>query len=414
MTAVPKRRGTWIDAGLVGLALVDAWFSTGHEGGSALAVSVLAGLALWVRRRYPYLVFALTLPALFTAYVLVAPLTALYTVALLSRDRLPPVVCAVVAGLGYYLPWPLSDFHLDALFTDPIGLLYTAGFAGAPVMLGLLVRTRRELSARLVELTAGRERERQLTAETVLAAERSRLAREMHDVVSHQVSLIAVQAGALRATAQNAEVHEAADVIRRLSVQTLTELRQMVGVLRSSVAQTPELAPQPRLEDIPRLVQASRLEASLDMSGTAGRRWPPPVERAAYRTVQEALTNIGKHAPGAPTAVVVAPCAEGLRVTVRNGPPASPPARMVLPGGGHGLVGLRERAEQLGGTFAAGPIPDGGFLVEATLPGADETEPGSGPASGETDGEMPRHRVQTVRQRLGPAVDRSTPRRSAG
>ena len=381
MTVVPSRRSSWVDAGLVGLALVDAWFSAAHTSGGALAVSVLAGLALWIRRRHAYLVFALTLPALFSAYVLVAPLTALYTVALQSRDRRPPVACAVVAGLGYYLPWPLSDLHADALLTDPIGMLYTAGFAGAPVMLGLLVRTRRELAAQLVELTAGREREQQLTAETVLAEERARLAREMHDVVSHQVSLIAVQAGAVRATARDPDVREAADTIRQLSVRTLTELRQMVGVLRASAAQAPDLAPQPHLGDIPRLVRDSTLEVSLGLGGTVGRSWPAPVERAAYRTVQEALTNVGKHAPGAPVTVVVVPCREGLRVTVHNGPPLSRPAGAVLPGGGHGLVGLRERAEQLGGALSAGPTPDGGFRVEATLPGASARDAGPGVTS---------------------------------
>lgn len=386
MTVVLSRRSSWVDVGLVGLALIDAWFSAAHSSGGALALSVLAGLGLSARRRHPYLVFALTLPALFSAYVLVAPLTALYTVALLSRDRRPPVVCAVIAGLGYYLPWPPSDLHLDALFTDPIGLLYTAGFAGAPVMLGLLVRTRRELSARLAELTAGREREQQLAAETVLAEERARLAREMHDVVSHQVSLIAVQAGAIRATAQDADVRETAETIRRLSVRTLTELRQMVGVLRASAAQAPELAPQPQLADIPRLVRDSALDVAVDLGGTLGRTWPPPVERAAYRTLQEALTNVGKHAPGARVTVTVRPMREGLRVTVCNGPSPTPSPGGALPGGGHGLVGLRERAEQLGGVLVAAPTPDGGFRVEATLPGADESAPSSAVSSGEAEG----------------------------
>ena len=381
MTVVPSRRSSWVDAGLVGLALVDAWFSAAHTSGGALAVSVLAGLALWVRRRHPYLVFVLTLPALFSAYVVVAPLAALYTVAFLSRDKSRPVACAVVAGLGYYLPWPPSDLHVDALFTDPIGLLYTAGFAGAPVMLGLLVRTRRELSGRLAELTAGREREQQLAAETVLAKERARLAREMHDVVSHQVSLIAVQAGAMRATAQDVQVREAAETIRRLSVRTLVELRQMVGVLRASAAQTPDLAPQPRIADIPRLVGESALQVSLDLTRTVGRSWPAPVERAAYRTVQEALTNVGKHAPGAPVTVVVVPDRDELHVTVHNGPPLSRPAGAVLPGGGHGLVGLRERAEQLGGALSAGPTLDGGFRVEATLPGTSARDAGPGVTS---------------------------------
>ena len=406
MTVLPSRRSSWVDAGMVGLALVDAWFSAAHSGGGALAVSVLAGLALWVRRRHPYLVFALTLPALFSAYVLVAPLTALYTLALLCRDRRPPVVCAVIAGLGYYLPWPPSDLHVDTLFTDPIGLFYTAGFAGAPVMLGLLVRTRRELSARLAELTAGRAREQQQAAETVLAEERARLAREMHDVVSHQVSLIAVQAGAIRATAQDSDVRESAETIRRLSVQTLAELRQMVGVLRAAAAQAPELAPQPRLRDIPRLVRDSSLDAFVDLGGTVGRSWPGPVERAAYRTVQEALTNIGKHAPGARVTVTASPLREGLRVTVRNGQSPAPSPEGALPGGGHGLVGLRERAEQLGGILVAGPTPEGGFLVEATLPGADEPAPSSAVTSGRAGESQGPRSVQVTGRRLEPGDGR--------
>jgi signal transduction histidine kinase len=403
VTTMLRLRASMVDAGLVGLALLDAGLSADSEG--ALAVSVLAGLALWVRRRHPYLVFALTLPALFSAYVLVAPLTALYTVALLSRDRRPPVVCAVVAGLGYYMPWPVSDLEVDAVFTDPIGLLYTAGFAGAPVMLGLLMRTRRELTARLAELTAGREREQQLTAETVLAEERARLAREMHDVVSHQVSLIAVQAGAMRATARDADEREAADTIRRLAVRTLTELRQMVGVLRTSPAQTPELAPQPGLGDIPRLARDSAVQVSLDIEGTVGRSWPAPVERAAYRTVQEALTNAGKHAPGAPVQVEVTPCGYGLRVTVNNGPPPSRGTGSSLPGGGHGLVGLRERAEQLGGTFTARSTSDGGFRVEATLPGSGVHDAGPDVPSGEATAAATRQPIAGARTASRAAED---------
>jgi signal transduction histidine kinase len=224
-------------------------------------------------------------------------------------------------------------------------------------------------------LTAGRERERQLVAQTVLAEERTRLAREMHDVVSHQVSLIAVQAGALSTTTADDDVREVADTIRRLGVQTLSELRQMVGVLRSSAEQESDLAPQPRIRDIPRLVGGCGQDVALDVDGVAGRSWPDPVERAAYRTVQEALTNVGKHAPGAPVTVTLSPVGSSLRVTVRNDAPAGGSASTGSGGGGHGLVGLRERAEQLGGVFRARSIADGGFLVEAVLPGEAQPVP---------------------------------------
>lgn len=375
MTVDQRTRAVLVDAGLVGLALLDAWLSNAYATRSALSLSVAAALALVVRRRHPVAVFALTVPALFSGYVLVAPLTALYTVAAVIRNRWPIAICGVLAGLGYLLPWPFDDADVIALFNDLLGLIYAAVFAGAPVALGLLARTRRELSDRFDELTAGRERERELLSRTVLAEERTRLAREMHDVVSHQVSLIAVQAGALSTTTADGQVREAADTIRRLSVQTLTELRQMVGVLRSSAGQAPELAPQPRISDIPRLIRDSGQDAGFDFGRTAGQRWPDAVERAAYRTVQEALTNAGKHAPGAPVTVTIAPAGTALRVLVRNDAPPGARPSSGTSGGGHGLVGLRERAEQLGGRFRAERTADGGFTVEAVFPG----EPGSGP-----------------------------------
>jgi signal transduction histidine kinase len=362
-------RAVVVDGGLVALALLDAWLSNAYAIRSTLTLSVVAALALAVRRRHPFTVFALTVPALFSGYVLIAPLAALYTVAAVARSWAPIAVCAVVAGLGYFLPWPLDGVDVGDLFGDLLGLIYAAVFAGAPVALGLLVRTRQELSDRFDELTAGRERERQLLARTVLTEERTRLAREMHDVVSHQVSLIAVQAGALSTTTADDQVRAAADTIRRLSVQTLTELRQMVGVLRSSGEPAQELTPQPGIGDIPRLVQNSGQDVSLDVDGVAGRSWPDPVQRAAYRTVQEALTNVGKHAPGAPVTVTLSPVGSRLRVTVRNDAPPDGSASTAAEGGGHGLVGLRERAEQLGGIFRARSIADGGFVVEAVLPG---------------------------------------------
>jgi signal transduction histidine kinase len=177
-----------------------------------------------------------------------------------------------------------------------------------------------------------------------------------------------VQAGALRVTAADPGVRESADTIRKLSVQTLEELRQMVGVLRADGGHVPQLAPQPRLADIAGLIGECGLDARLELDGLGAQQWPDPVERAAYRTVQEALTNVSKHAPGASVRVQLTPWGDGLYLAVRNGPsPAAPPATD-LPGGGHGLLGLRERAELLGGVVQAAPTDDGGFLVEAVFP----------------------------------------------
>lgn len=355
------------DAGLVALAVLDAVLSTRGAGGASLAISMLAAASLLVRRRWPCLAFALTVPALTAAYVLVAPLTALYAVAAKSTSRRPVEVCAAVGFLSYYLPWPPTDFEPERVVGNVLGLIYASVFIGAPVALGLLTRTRQDLDQRLAELTASSEREQQLVAETVRTQERTHLAREMHDVVSHKVSLIAVQAGAMERTTVDDDARETARTIRELSAQTLNELRTHVGVLRGRGGRSSELVPQPRLADIPRLLADSGASATAEFRGESERRWPDHVERAAYRTVQEALTNISKHAPGAQVVVRVLGDEACLRVVVRNGPPAFEQAAN-LSGGGHGLVGLRERAELLGGTLRAEPTLDHGFVVEAIFP----------------------------------------------
>ncbi len=234
MRRAPRLGAAAVDTGLVALALLDTVLtaSAHHESGAALGTSVLAALALAARRRWPYATFALTLPGLLIADVLIAPLVALYTLAVTSRDRRPILGCAVIAGLAQFAPWPVSASALqwNHKFHTLLSLIYTAEFVGAPVALGLLVQTRQKLRDRLTELTDSRDREQRLLADSVLAQERARLAREMHDVVSHWVSLIAVQAGALRVTTRDGAARESASTIRKLSVRTLEELRHMVGV----------------------------------------------------------------------------------------------------------------------------------------------------------------------------------------
>jgi signal transduction histidine kinase len=238
------------------------------------------------------------------------------------------------------------------------------------------VRTRRELAARVRELEAARRAEREHEREEILAAERARIAREMHDVVSHQVSLIAVQAGALQVGAQEAFGRDTAGTIRGLAVRTLDELRQMVAVLRTNGERADSLDPQPTLDDLDRLISESGIQvaSSLTLAGDA----PPPVQRAVYRTVQEALTNIRKHVPGA-TATVEVRQDGGEIVAVVSNPVREGPV-LELPSGGTGIIGLRERAELLGGTLRVHRSSDA-FAVELRIPllprGSSEgTQPG--------------------------------------
>ncbi|ROR43185.1 sensor histidine kinase [Kitasatospora cineracea] len=337
-----------------------------------LALSALSVAVLLLRRRFPLTVALLTLPGAFFNEIWLAPLTAVYSVAA-ARPRPPvPVACATAFALVEFFHWPF-DPGLFALSRDNALYAIQSVMLGAgPAALGMLVRTRGELAERVTELTAGRQRESRLLAEKVLAAERARLAREMHDVVSHQVSLISIQAGALQVASTDPAARDGAHTIRELSVRTLDELRQMVGVLRAAGVPGTPLAPQPTLADLPRLIDGSGLAVTRRLD--PGRRnWPEAVERAAYRTVQEGLTNISKHAPGAPVTVRVTARGGRLHVEVRNGPPPLRPAgagqdTAPLPGGGHGLIGLRERAALLGGTFTAAPTPDGGFALHAVLP----------------------------------------------
>ncbi|AUG78599.1 histidine kinase [Kitasatospora sp. MMS16-BH015] len=348
------------------LAGVDSALVAKDSPGWAVALSALAALALLLRRRWPVLVLLLTLPGSFLSYIWIAPITAVYSVAAHRAQPRVTVLCATVFALVEFFHWPLSDHPLALDRDNALYAIQCLMLAAGPAALGLLARTRHELADRLDELTRGQQREHRLLTERVLVTERARLAREMHDVVSHQVSLISIQAGALQISSPDPVAKDTARTIRELSVRTLEELRQMVGVLRAAgVRPGVPLNPQPRLADLPELVAGCGLPVRTEFDPGPG-PWPEAVERAAYRTVQEALTNAGKHAPGAELTVRVGSAGPRLLVEVRNGPPARRPDP--LPGGGHGLVGLRERATLLGGTLTAGPTPDGGFLLRAELP----------------------------------------------
>jgi signal transduction histidine kinase len=216
------------------------------------------------------------------------------------------------------------------------------------------------------------EAEQRLLAEQARRAERTRIAREMHDVVAHRVSLMVLHAGALevRPDLPPAEVARTAGLIRAAARQALEELRGVLGVLRDEPETAPQ-APQPTLTDIGRLVEDSRgagANVELRMDVDRPESAPASLGRDAYRIVQEALTNVNKHARGTATAVALSGGpGEGLRVSVRNRLPLDPPPGSGLPGAGAGLVGLAERVSLSGGTLTHGPTPTGEFVVTAEL-----------------------------------------------
>ncbi|MGY1808456.1 sensor histidine kinase [Blastococcus sp. SYSU D00669] len=236
-----------------------------------------------------------------------------------------------------------------------------------PAVAGRLVAHDRAQNARLRELTAELVRERDAAERVAAAEERTRIARELHDVIGHEITVIALQADAAAAALARAPERAAVpiDRIRATAARTLTEMRRVVGLLRDPADDDEDLRPQPGLADLPTLVEDARaggadVELLLGLPAAAP---PPSLQLTVFRIVQEALTNARRHAPGAPVRVRVETGPEGLCVEVRNrtGRTAGEP------GGGHGLVGMRERARMHGGSVDARPTADG-FVVRARLP----------------------------------------------
>ena len=254
-----------------------------------------------------------------------------------------------------------------------IAALYLTGtlFMGAIVAWGVVLRTRRQARDERARRT---QTEQQLRLEQARHAERTRIAREMHDVLAHRISLLSLHAGALefRPDAPPDEVARAAGVIRASAHQALEDLRAVIGVLRDGTdGQTPA-PPQPTLAALPGLLEESRaagmvLHAEVRVTELAA--VPDVIGRHALRIIQEALTNARKHAPTAAVDVLLegAP-GQGLTIEVRNAAPVLAAGRTAIPGSGTGLVGLGERAALSGGRLEHGRDQDGDFRLRAWLP----------------------------------------------
>ncbi|MCT9106922.1 MULTISPECIES: sensor histidine kinase [Streptomyces] len=376
MGDVSRRRLVLLDgAAALGFALLPQLTLVRPDSGGApggLTVSLLSfatALPLAVRRLWPVPVFAIVLVASCVALaaglgpaVFLSAAYALYLVATTRRRQLGR--SAVIVG-G-------ASTAGAALLTVTGGQHYTGGTLAVQLLFGLLV-----LGATWAAGTAVRERRESLRRTIVQAAEqakveeRMRIARDIHDVVTHSVGLIAIKAGVANhvIATHPEEAREALTVIEDISRRALRDMRATLKVLRREhVDQQQDLQPVPGLSDLPSLVRtAEAAGVSVDLRSDCAEEPPDGVALTAFRIVQEALTNVVKHA--APTRCLVSVTAQDGVLTIGvtdDGP--GPGHRPTVPGGDMGLVGMRERAVAHGGTLTAGPRPGAGFRILATLP----------------------------------------------
>jgi signal transduction histidine kinase len=401
-----RRRSFLLDLLLASVSAIECAF----EGGTfadrvgvlpafGALLGVVAGAVLVLRRRWPVAVVLVGIAMTPAQTGILLSLVGLYTLAASEVPRRITAALAVMNGLGTMVV-AVIQFQDNLHGTDDgsglrlpltlfVSVLMALGLTGPPVLLGLYVRARRRLVESLRERATGLEFELELLAEKAAeraerarAEERTRIAREMHDVVAHRVSLMVVHAAALKAVALKdpQKASSSAELLGDMGRQALTELRQMLGVLRSTEEASPApaapAAPLPGDEEegpnlalLATLVeesQAAGMGVELTVEGTH-RPCGSRVEATVYRVVQEALTNVHKHAAGAKAVVRLAYREAEVAVLITNGPSDGTP-QAALPSGGHGLLGMRERVTSHGGGFAAGPTPDGGFRVSALLP----------------------------------------------
>jgi signal transduction histidine kinase len=288
------------------------------------------------------------------------------------------------AARGLAVVW-VGVCGVSFAFEDPVvgDFVFPIGFSSAAWAGGRALQHRGRLTAELHEAALRAEEEREAQAARAVADERRRIAREMHDVVAHSVSVMVVQAGGARRILERDpdRAAEAARLIERTGRGALLEMRRLLGVL-GTADEPAAMAPQPTLDELSGLVErakAAGLPVTFAVEGEP-RPLPAGAEAAVFRVVQEALTNALKHAGSAPTDVLLRWAPDALEVVVADrgpapaaasrpgGVPSGGPPSPSLPSGGHGIVGMRERVRVYGGSLSALPRPDGGFVVRARLP----------------------------------------------
>ena len=369
-----ERRSAYAALGRVtlGLCAVNLVGAFAHPGQLLLAVPVVAPLPL--AARYPMLAWRIGWLALLLVPLVPAdwhggwPWGAGQILALLGafclagiRQRRPALWWMWALSLIPWCLWLTADIPN---LHGPVGsvAVFTA-MVIAVDNVGARLRAQRSLAAQTERVEAERARR-------AVLEERTRIARELHDVVAHHMSLIAVRAetAPYRLTGLPESARAEFSSLSEVAREALAEMRRLLGVLRHD--QPAALAPQPQLSDLPALVDAARQAgAPVEFSApTALGQVPAGVGVCAYRIVQESLSNASQHAPGAPITLSIDHDRGAVLLRVANGPggPADPSANDHGPG--HGLTGMRERVALLGGSLSAGPSPDGGFVVSAVLP----------------------------------------------
>ncbi|MFJ2065307.1 sensor histidine kinase [Streptomyces albidoflavus] len=416
-----RRRSAVLDGGLaLGSALECAVEGVGFAEGAGLPVGigvllgVVAGSVLVVRRRWPVAVVLVAIAITPAEMGFLLATVGLYT---LAASQVPRRIIGVTTGMSLAATLivtlmrthqgvgDIAGSRIDVWFLPLMSVLASVAMTAPPVLLGLYVGARRRLMESLRDRADSLETELQLLAERAeeradwaRGEERTRIAREMHDVVAHRVSLMVVHAAAVQAVALKdpQKAVKNAALVGDMGRQALTELREMLGVLRAgealgtSVRGAVPLAAVgvaaaaaatragagaaedgPSLAELEELLGQSRaagMKVELSVQGEA-RGYAPEVEQTAYRVVQEALTNVHKHAAGAGATVRLAHREGEVAMQVENGaPPAGGGGAAMLPSGGNGLVGMRERVLALGGVFVSGETEAGGFRVSAVLP----------------------------------------------
>ncbi|MEX0167599.1 sensor histidine kinase [Streptomyces sp. LMG1-1-1.1] len=358
-------------AAFVGLIAADT--SAEYTSDTVTLLDQLAGAAacgaLWLRRRWPVgLAVALALLNVVAPVAAGALLASLFSVAVRRPFRevawIGALAVATSAVQAFVRPDPTTNVAVSLALGSVLILLVTAW--------GMLVRSRRRLVEALRERARRAEAEAELRAAQAQRLAREAIAREMHDVLAHRLTLLSVHAGALefRPDAPPEQIARAAGVIRDSAHEALQDLREIIGVLRAPGENGDGDRPQPTLATLDALIAESReagADVVLDTTVDDPAAVPASTGRTVYRIAQEGLTNARKHAPGTTVTVTVrGRPGEGLTVDVRNPAPAGPVPH--VPGSGQGLIGLTERATLAGGRLDHGADPDGGFALHAWLP----------------------------------------------
>lgn len=340
--------------------------------GLAVADQLIGGLAcaaVWLRRRWPTGLAIAMVPVGFVSDTAGgAAMVALFTLAVHRPFRYVAWIAGTNLALVPLFYWLRPDPDLPYLAVVVLVVLFTL----LTISLGMFVRSKRQLMVSLRDRARRAETEAGLRAERAQRLAREAIAREMHDVLAHRLTLLSVHAGALefRPDAPREEIARAAGVIRESAHEALQDLREIIGVLRAADGDEAGGRPQPTLAALDTLVGESRqagMKVTLDNHVGDPSAVPASVGRTAYRIAQEGLTNARKHAPGTEVTVrVTGAPGDGLDITVRN--PAPEAEVPHVPGSGQGLIGLTERATLAGGRLAHRATGDGGFEVRAWLP----------------------------------------------